>query len=268
MRPTSLSRTSGFTLIELLVVISIIGILAAMLTPAITKAIASARMTNCGNNLRQIATMMIDYRNSYGTAPFQSTKTGVDIASASDARKMTGKAFEILHAANRESIQAKLFKCPTAGSTLVDNIVPPSNAVTEDTLVHEGYSDSYAFDWAAPGIPGANRVILADRGETNHGQEAIMACYGDGHTERIAINKAYAGTAETLPAGNGTTPLPAAKNKFVNPGSKNASDCTTGAPNAEDGIFDTSEDGTDPTSGTKPCHFRFARGDSNRCFVK
>jgi prepilin-type N-terminal cleavage/methylation domain-containing protein len=63
--------SSAFTLVELLVVIAIIGILAALIIPAVGGANASARKLQCSNNLRNIGQAMINFttRNGGGTLP-------------------------------------------------------------------------------------------------------------------------------------------------------------------------------------------------------
>ncbi|MDO4568943.1 MAG: DUF1559 domain-containing protein [Planctomycetia bacterium] len=69
-------KRNAFTLVELLVVIAIIGVLVGLTLPAVQMARASARQSECMNNIRQVSLAVIGYQTNNGTFPYYQGNPG------------------------------------------------------------------------------------------------------------------------------------------------------------------------------------------------
>lgn len=127
----------GFTLVELLVVIAIIGILIALLLPAVQAAREAARRMSCSNNIRQIGLAMHNYHDALRTFP--PGKITDPQADFSDKGNYFGWAALLLPYCEQQNVQNLVnfkFKVHTesnviAGQTLIPMYLCPSDSNRE-----------------------------------------------------------------------------------------------------------------------------------------
>jgi prepilin-type N-terminal cleavage/methylation domain-containing protein/prepilin-type processing-associated H-X9-DG protein len=90
----------GFTLVELLVVIAIIGILIALLLPAVQRARESARMTQCKNNLKQLSLACLTYHDARNEFPRSSNHRLGTVAKGNHGFSWIAQVLPFLEQAN------------------------------------------------------------------------------------------------------------------------------------------------------------------------
>ncbi len=159
-------RKRGFTLVELLVVIAIIGILIALLLPAVQAAREAARRMSCTNNLKQISLAVVNYESGLKTYPpsriiFRppgSSRTTVNglltlILPYIEQTNLSnvydyGKGFD--HADNQEAVNMPIavYQCPSVPGT---RLMPIYNRFARGAETPDGYT-TQATDYMHPRV--------------------------------------------------------------------------------------------------------------------
>jgi prepilin-type N-terminal cleavage/methylation domain-containing protein/prepilin-type processing-associated H-X9-DG protein len=133
----------GFTLVELLVVIAIIGVLIALLLPAVQAAREAARRTTCKSSIRQLALACMNYESANRRFPSASSRLGSNTSLRSDWGWLTvtlpyyeqGALFNSINQNynwfenNEKPVMTPLsiIRCPSRGDLEPVNLLQPGN---------------------------------------------------------------------------------------------------------------------------------------------
>jgi prepilin-type N-terminal cleavage/methylation domain-containing protein len=123
-------KTKGFTLVELLVVISIIGMLIALLLPAVQAARETARQATCSNNLKNIALAMVSYESSKNVFPGYCNNLNPSLITSEAANEERSWAFAILPQLDNRALYDK-YRDPPPSSGDADPDAIANSSITE-----------------------------------------------------------------------------------------------------------------------------------------
>jgi prepilin-type N-terminal cleavage/methylation domain-containing protein/prepilin-type processing-associated H-X9-DG protein len=166
-----LKRQRGFTLVELLVVIAIIGILVALLLPAVQQAREAARRTQCMNNCRQMGLAILNLESavrtfpsggigpwppielySEGGKPFGPKKQGLSWAYQILPYLEEGAITDLTTTAQIASSPVSMFYCPSRRG-------PQSRTINNSEPTGSQRYEAWMMDYAAM-VPGHSRADL------------------------------------------------------------------------------------------------------------
>jgi prepilin-type N-terminal cleavage/methylation domain-containing protein/prepilin-type processing-associated H-X9-DG protein len=193
----SINARTAFTLVELLVVIAIIGILVALLLPAVQAARESARRMNCQANEKQLALAAINYHDTHGHYP----PSGRLLTQATGKISL-GMHFEILPFIEEQTVKDAVGEIDNMAELEASEVALLASqvAVFFCPSVDRGEYNYAAGDWGVStyyGITGAGRTGYVRTLESAHCGDL----YTDGLVfpdSKINMKKVTDGTSHTL----------------------------------------------------------------------
>jgi type II secretory pathway pseudopilin PulG len=209
-------------LVELLVVIAIIGVLLALLLPAVQAAREAARRSSCQNNLRQFGVAVLNYEAAHGELPAGAaarhpTDNPLDAIVTATANALLLPYFEELTVASEYDYEKMFFQqplhlyrtviptfvCPTNGhQILVSSLFSDLGFPIGDTFATTDYAYSHgATDaWCV-----SNNFPAHEKGSFQVGGGTKLCQITDGTSHTIAIGEAAGGDEWPLGHGPGSS---------------------------------------------------------------
>ncbi len=161
-------RERGFTLVELLVVIAIIGLLIALLLPAVQAARGAARRMQCANNLKQIGVALHSYHSTHATFPPGNFAKTAGVCPGSSTASEDGANWMILilpyleqtslHAGYDMSLHNEAAENSQVREMSVDVYVCPCDLGTGELIV-PGFGPAASWSHNVAYMPGSYRGV-------------------------------------------------------------------------------------------------------------
>ncbi len=194
-------HSRGFTLVELLVVIAIIGVLVALLLPAVQSAREAARRMSCSNNVKQVAIACHNFEDTFGTLPPWASSRPGEYGSAHFLILPYLEQNNIFQKANGNSFNVrteavKVFTCPT-------DVTAPNGKFSVRAI-------NYPFNGTAVGRTSVNGQAYGaatyainawiSRADANLNRTTTETVINNGHPEKsmLSLVKIKDGTSNTV----------------------------------------------------------------------